>query len=280
MTMQSLSLGYSPCPNDTFIFYGLVHGKISLPGYGFQDPVLEDVEQLNLLALEGRLDITKLSFHALAHVLDDYCVLTSGSALGRGCGPLLVSRKPFALSDLKKKRIAIPGKLTTAALLFRMFLPDCVDLVEIRFDCIMESIENGMVDAGVIIHESRFTYEKHGLFALQDLGQWWENLTGLPLPLGCIAIKRSLGEKTAVAVDQAIRKSVQYGFAHPDHCLPYIRSHSQELAPEVVTNHINLYVNNYSEDLGEEGVAAISRFLQHGREAGVLPANSMPFMVK
>lgn len=279
MIIQSLSLGYSPCPNDTFIFYGLVHGKVSFPGYCFQDPVLEDVEQLNLRALKGQLDITKLSFHALAHVLDDYCVLTSGSALGRGCGPLLISRKPFALSDLKKKRIAIPGKLTTAALLFRMFLPDCTDLVEIRFDRIMESIENGMVDAGVIIHESRFTYQKHGLSALQDLGQWWEELTGLPLPLGCIAIKRSLGDKAGHVVDQAVRSSVQYGLAHPDHCLPYIRSHSQELVPDVVKSHIDLYVNDYSENLGEEGVAAISRFLQKGREAGVLPANNRPFMV-
>ncbi len=279
MIMQSLSLGYSPCPNDTFIFFGLVHGKISLPGYCFQDPVLEDVEQLNLRALEGHLDITKLSFHALAHVLDDYCVLTAGSALGRGCGPLLISGNPFSLSELKKKKIAIPGKLTTAALLFRMFLPDCIDLVEIRFDRIMESIENGVVDAGVIIHESRFTYEQHGLSAIQDLGQWWEDLTGLPLPLGCIAMKRSLGDKTGAAVDLAIRKSVQYGLAHPDHCLPYIRSHSQELAPDVVKNHINLYVNDYSENLGEEGIEAISRFLQKGREAGVLPANNRPFMV-
>ncbi|WP_457576085.1 menaquinone biosynthesis family protein [Desulfomarina sp.] len=280
MKMESLSLGYSPCPNDTFIFYGLVHGKISLPGYRFQDPVLEDVEQLNLRALEGQLDITKLSFHALAHVLDDYCVLGSGSALGRGCGPLLVGRKPFALSALKNKRIAIPGKLTTAALLLRMFLPDCIDLVEMRFDLIMQSIENGTVEAGVIIHESRFVYEQHGLVALQDLGQWWEDLTGLPLPLGCIAMKRSLGDKAGAAVEQAIRKSVQYALAHPEHCLPYIHKHSQELTPDVVKNHINLYVNDYSENLGEEGIEAISRFLQKGHEAGVLPPTGRPFMVQ
>jgi 1,4-dihydroxy-6-naphthoate synthase len=277
--MRSLSLGYSPCPNDTFIFYGLVHGKITVPGYEFEKPLLEDVEQLNVRALEGELDITKLSFHALAHVLDEYVVLSAGSALGRGCGPLLVSGKSFSLSALKRKRVAVPGKMTTAALLFRMFLPDCTDLVEIRFDRIMEAIENGDVDAGVIIHESRFTYEERGLFALQDLGRWWEDLTALPLPLGCIAIKRSLGEKTAALMDWAIKESVQYGFAHPDLCLPYIRTHSQELAPEVVKNHIALYVNDFSRDLGDEGVEAITCFLEKGRTAGILPENNLPFMV-
>ena len=195
---KNISLGFSPCPNDTFIFYGLVHGRINTfhsAGVAFAEPVLEDVEQLNLWALAKKLDVTKLSFHALGHVLDEYCLLSAGSALGRGCGPLLVAGSAVPVEKLQGMTIAIPGKLTTAAMLLQMFLPDCRQLVVMRFDRIMEAIRKGEVDAGVIIHESRFTYEAEGLVCLQDLGMWWEKNTGLPIPLGCIAARRSLGSR-------------------------------------------------------------------------------------
>lgn len=280
--IENLSLGFSPCPNDTFIFYGLVHNKIDpddRPGLTFAEPVLEDVEKLNLWALAKKLDVTKLSFHALGHVLDEYCVLSAGSALGRGCGPLLVAGSEIPFKELQEMTIAIPGKLTTAAMLLKMFLPDCHRLVEMRFDHIMGAVSDGDVDAGVIIHESRFTYGEQGLFCLQDLGQWWEQSTGLPIPLGCIAARRSLGRDRIKAIDRAIRASVDYAFAHPDLCLPYITSKSQELEPEIVRNHIELYVNEFSRELGREGEAAIKVFMDRGRQAGVLPKSMLELII-
>lgn len=289
-----MTIGYSPCPNDTFIFYGLTHGKIDLPGIELAAPELQDVETLNGWALEGRLDVTKLSFHALGHVLDEYCVLSSGSALGRGCGPLLVARSPLDLSRPGSYRIAIPGRLTTAALLFRLFLSECAqamdgpvsraprtvqerpELVEMRFDTIMAAVQQGQVDAGVIIHESRFTYQQMGLLCLQDLGQWWEQSTGHPIPLGCIAARRSLGRERIMALEGAIRASIEWGFAHPEQCLPYIREHAQELEGRIVQDHIGLYVNDFSLDLGSEGMAAIDAFLERGRAAGILPHSCCP----
>jgi 1,4-dihydroxy-6-naphthoate synthase len=268
---KTLSLGFSPCPNDTFIFYGLVHGKSASGGVNFLEPLLEDVETLNQWALAGRLDVTKMSFHALGHVQDEYCVLSAGSALGRGCGPLLVARPEMSAGSLRGKRIAIPGKLTTAALLLRLFLPDCGELVEMRFDTIIDAIRDGLVDGGVIIHESRFTYHDKGLICLQDLGQWWENSVGLPIPLGCIAARRSLGREKILAIDRAIRASIDYAFLHPDQCMPYIRSRSQEMDAAVVRSHIGLYVNDFSRDLGVEGFTAIETFLEMGRKAGALP---------
>ena len=276
---KNLSLGFSPCPNDTFIFYGLVHGLIDSAGIKFAEPILEDVEKLNLWAMAKTLDVTKLSFHALGHVLDEYCLLSAGSALGRGCGPLLVSSSMMPVDDLEHRKIAIPGKLTTAAMLLQMFLPNCHQLVEMRFDRIMGAIKTGEVDAGVIIHESRFTYGEQGLFCLQDLGEWWEQSSGLPIPLGCIAARRNLGRDRILAIDQAIKNSVAYAFDHQDDCLPYIRSKSQELEPKIVRSHIQLYVNEFSRDLGEEGKAAVNVFMDRGRQAGVLPENVLELMI-
>ena len=277
--MSPLSLGFSPCPNDTLIFYALVHNKIDLGTLDFAAPVLRDVEQLNSWAQQKKLDVTKLSFHALGHVLDEYCVLSAGSALGKGCGPLLIARPGISADDLRGKKIAIPGKLTTAALLFRMFMPECEHLVQMRFDHIMEAIKSGEVDAGVIIHESRFTYEQQGFVALQDLGEWWETKTEMPIPLGCIAARRSLGSEKIRLIDQAIKESVTRGLANPVDCMPYIQQNSQELAPDVVQEHIKLYVNDFSKKLGAEGRAAIETFLELGRKAGVLPENNKSLMV-
>jgi len=272
--MIPLSLGYSPCPNDTFIFYGLSHGAIDLDGLKFGRAHLEDVETLNSWALAHRLDVTKISCHALGHVSDEYCVLAAGGALGRGCGPLVVTAAGNADADLAGRRVAIPGRLTTAALLFRMFQPTCTNLVEMRFDRIMAAVRRGEVDAGVIIHESRFTYPEEGLICLQDLGQWWETISGQPIPLGCIVARRSLGEALIERIERAVAASVAYAFRCPEECLPYIRAHSQETAPEVVQSHIRLYVNDFSRNLGDEGMAAISAFLQRGRAAGVLPPDA------
>lgn len=271
---EAIALGYSPCPNDTFIFYALTHGKIDTPALVLAAPQLEDVETLNGWALERRLAVTKLSFHALAFVLDEYCVLSSGSALGRGCGPLLVARGPLNMGKGEHLRVAIPGRLTTAALLFRLFLPACTHLVEMRFDTIMDAVHQGQVDAGVIIHESRFTYQQRGLHCLQDLGQWWEESSGHPIPLGCIAAKRSLGSERIAALDHAIRDSIDWAFAHSEQCLGYIKEHAQEVEPQVVQNHISLYVNDFSRNLGKRGMAAITAFLQRGRDAGILPPSA------
>ncbi|PHR30465.1 MAG: 1,4-dihydroxy-6-naphthoate synthase [Desulfotalea sp.] len=276
---NTLSIGFSPCPNDTFIFYGLVHDKVECEGETFLQPQLADVEQLNNWAVEGRLDVTKLSYHALAHVLDEYCLLTTGGALGRGCGPLLITRGSKKSVASQLKTIAIPGKLTTATLLLQMYLPFPCELIEMRFDYIMGAVERGEVDAGVIIHESRFTYADHGLSCLQDLGQWWEESTGMPIPLGGIAARRSLGKQRLKAIERAIGSSVTYAFQQPDSCLSYIRSHSQELEQEVVARHIELYVNDFSLDLGDEGRAAVELFIEKGRINGALPGNEKPVFI-
>lgn len=269
-----LTLGFSPCPNDTFIFNALVHGQTYGESLDFGEAILADVETLNEWALAGRLAVTKLSFHALGHVLDRYVLLMAGSALGRGCGPLLVAREKFSPSELPRLTIAIPGRYTTAAMLLRMYSPVALTTRVMRFDEIMPAIVAGEVDAGVIIHESRFTFQAHGLLLLQDLGVWWEQETGFPIPLGGIVAKRSLGKEKIQAIDRCIRASVSSAFASPEAGMPYIRQHAQELDDKVIREHIGLYVNPFSLDLGEEGVAAVREFLERGRQLGVFPRDS------
>ena len=223
------------------------------------------METLNNLAFNGALDVTKLSFHALGHVLDKYVLLKSGSALGRGCGPLLVTKTNNASTiSPADMQIAVPGKYTTAALLLRMCFPQCRNIKIMRFDSIMPAIVNGDVDAGVIIHESRFTYKQYGLSLIQDLGAWWEDVSGCPIPLGGIAAKRSLGKEQIAKIDSVIAKSVQWAFRHPRESRPYIKKHAQELDDKVIDEHINLYVNDFSINLGEEGLSAINDFLCRG----------------
>ena len=269
-----LTLGFSPCPNDTFIFHALVHGQACPGSLNFDAATLADVETLNEWALAGRLDVTKLSFHALGHVLDRYVLLTAGSALGRGCGPLLVAGKNFSPDELPRLTIAIPGRYTTAALLLQMYSPVPLTTKVMRFDAIMPAIVAGEVDAGVIIHESRFTFQEHGLRLLQDLGAWWEKETGFPLPLGGIAAKRSLGKEKIQAIDRCVRASVASAFASPEAGMVYIRQHAQELDDTVIKDHIGLYVNPFSLDLGEEGVGAVREFLERGHRLGVFPLQS------
>jgi len=276
-----LTIGFSPCPNDTFIFHGLVHGLTGPACPSFAAPLLADVETLNVWAMEqARLDVTKLSFHALGHVLDDYVLLRSGGALGRGCGPLLVARQPMADDrDLAGKRIAIPGRYTTAAMLLRLFSRADYEMVPMSFETIMPCVVRGEVDCGVIIHESRFTYRQHGLVCLQDLGAWWEDETGHPIPLGGIVARRSLGRDLLLQIESCIRESVRLAFADAGKSRSYIKKYAQELDDQVIASHIGLYVNNFSEDLGTQGMAAINEFLARGRNAGILPASQREVVV-
>ncbi len=269
--MTELTIGYSPCPNDTFIFHALVHGRVRPGTIRFAPPVLEDVETLNRWAMEARLDVTKLSFHALGHVLDRYVMLAAGAALGRGCGPLLVTTPERAGRDPAGWTIAVPGEFTTAALLLALYAPGHGRTEVMRFDTIMAAVRAGRVDAGVIIHEGRFTYRHQGLHCIRDLGQWWEEETGLPIPLGCIAARRDLDAGVVAEVEEAIRASILAARAEPRASLPYIREHARELDREVIGSHIGLYVNEFSVDLGEEGVAAVQELLRRGRRAGIFP---------
>lgn len=265
-----LHIGYSPCPNDTYIFNALVNDLVETPEFRLAAPVLEDVETLNQWALDGRFDVTKLSFHAYGHLQREYRLLPAGAALGRGCGPLLVGGRGDKPADPSRWRIAIPGRYTTAALLLQLYRPGS-QLVSMPFDRIMGAIGSGAVHAGVIIHESRFTYQKLGLHCLQDLGEWWERETGLPIPLGCIAMRTRLDETLHRAVGAAIRRSIDWADAHPQETLPYIRRHAQEIEPEVMRSHIELYVNEFSKDLGDEGHRAIDELLRRGEAVGLFP---------
>ena len=269
--MKSFSIGFSPCPNDTFIFCGLVQGHIPLSGLSLQPERLEDVETLNEWALEERLDITKLSFHAFGLVRDRYMLLHSGAALGRGCGPLLVAGRNFNPADLAEMTVAVPGKYTTAAILLKLYAPGLKNVVMMRFDEIMPAIEAGRVDCGVIIHESRFTYAARGLVLVEDLGAWWETTSGYPIPLGGIAVKRSLDPDQIREIDRAIKASIIWAQENRPLCWPYIKEHAQELEDSVIDDHIGLYVNTFSEDLGEEGMAAVEFFLEKGRQVGIFP---------
>jgi 1,4-dihydroxy-6-naphthoate synthase len=276
--MKKFSIGFSPCPNDTYIFCALATGRIPLGGFGLQPAVLEDVETLNEWAMQGRLDITKLSFHALGHVLDNYVLLHSGAALGRGCGPLLVAGQKFAPDDFAKMSLALPGKYTTAAMLLQLYAPVWKKIFILRFDEIMPAIESGRVDCGVIIHESRFTYKGRGLELVADLGAWWEKISGHPIPLGGIAARRSLGRETIAEIDRSIRASILWANQNTRLCWPYIKQYAQELDDSVISEHIGLYVNPFSENLGEEGLAAVEFFLQNGRQAGMFPDSRQPLL--
>jgi len=269
--MKQLSIGFSPCPNDTYIFCGLVNGKIPLSDWQLQPAVLEDVETLNEWAMQARLDITKLSFHALGHVLNDYVLLHSGSALGRGCGPLLVAGREIDPDSFADMTVAVPGKLTTAAMLLQLYEPVWKNIVILRFDEIMGAIESGRVDCGVIIHESRFTYSNRGLRLIADLGAWWEITSGYPIPLGGIVARRTLGRDLIVKIDRAVGASIQWAQRHNYLCRPYIKKYAQELDDSVINEHIGLYVNTFSENLGDEGLAAVEFFFQKGRQVGILP---------
>lgn len=281
MITKPFSLGYSPCPNDTFIFYALVHGKIDTGDLHFKE-ILLDVETLNQMALHAELDITKVSYHAFGYLREDYCLLRSGSAIGKKCGPLLVAKKDCAIEDLQGKRIAIPGKVTTAYLLLQLFALDLgfhpSSILSMPFDKIMDAVKNKDIDAGLIIHEGRFTYPLYGLKKVVDLGEWWEHETGLPVPLGGILVKRNLGEDLIRRINSVVRRSVEYAFTHRDEPTYYMKQHSQELEDEVIEQHINLYVNDYSIDIGEDGVSAVKELMRRAEEKGIIKKSRDDFL--
>ncbi|MDZ4807695.1 MAG: 1,4-dihydroxy-6-naphthoate synthase [Bacteroidota bacterium] len=255
---MKLTLGFSPCPNDTFIFDALVNKKIDTGEFEF-DTVLADVETLNQWALEGKLDITKLSFPAFFKSLDHYTLLNAGSALGKGVGPLLITDSQTELTDdeINQASIALPGANTTANLLFTLAYPQATDKTFMLFSAIEDALVNKETDLGVIIHENRFTYQQKGLKKVRDLGQYWEQRMELPLPLGGIAINQSIKRSAALKVNELIRKSLEFAFTNYPLITDYVKQHSQEMSEEVMRQHIDLYVNNYSLDLGDDGKLAI-----------------------
>jgi len=269
----TLSLAFSPCPNDCFIFDAIVNRRIDLEGLEFSVR-LDDVEALNQAAFAGGTDVTKLSFHAYAYCNDAYVLLDSGSALGRNCGPLLISKRPITREEVAagQLNIAIPGKYTTANLLLGLAFPFASRKTELVFSAIESALLNGEYDAGVIIHENRFTYEEKGLKKIVDLGEFWEGATGAPIPLGGIVIRRALPDDVKRSVNRVIRRSVEYAFAHRDASLPYVREHAQEMSEEVMYRHIDLYVNDFSVDLGSEGRRAVEVLFERATASGVIRA--------
>ena len=274
--MNPLTLAYSPCPNDTFIFTPWAEGRID--GAPAVVERYEDIDTLNRIALAGEPDVVKVSFHAFGHLRDRYGLLRSGGALGRGCGPLVVARTPFDADGLNARTVAIPGRLTTAALLVRLFAPGLSDanIVVMPFHEIMPAVCSGQVDAGVIIHESRFTYQRQGLTRIVDLGEWWERETGHAIPLGGIAMRRDLGAGLIRRTERALTASVDYAHAHPADVWPTIRRHAQEMEDDVMRQHIALYVNDFTRDYGAEGEAAIRHLLETAERLAIVPHSDQP----
>ncbi len=265
-----LSLGFSSCPNDTFIFDALVNGKIDTGGISF-DPVMGDVEELNKQAFKGEIDITKISYHAYAYLADSYRILNSGSALGHNNGPLLVSKRKIYPDEIDSVSIAIPGKYTTANLLFSIAWPGAKNKTEYLFSDIEQLVLDNEVDAGLLIHENRFTYHKRALKKISDLGEFWDELTGSPIPLGAITISRSLPDNVALAVDRSLRRSIEFAFNNPDSSYPYVKKYAVAMERSVMQKHIDLYVNSYTRDLGDKGKAAIRKLYSEAYARSVIP---------
>jgi 1,4-dihydroxy-6-naphthoate synthase len=265
--MKKLTIGFSPCPNDTFIFDALVNRKIDTGEFLFE-PILEDVETLNQWALQGKLNVSKISYGLLPLVHQQYQLLNAGSALGKGVGPLLISRKadPDFASKMNSYRVAIPGEHTTAHLLFSLAFPTVTEKKFMVFSNIENAVLKGEVDCGVIIHESRFTYQQKGLHKWLDLGDYWEKKTGVPIPLGGIVMDKKFGIADISKVDALIRRSLEYSYENYPHLSNYVKEHAQEMEEEVMRKHIDLYVNNFSLDLGDEGREAIAVLMGASRQ--------------
>lgn len=284
--LPALGLGFSSCPNDTFMFHALVNGLVRLAGVRDFSVYMDDIEALNRRALgessAPRLPISKVSASLASYLLDDYVVLRAGAALGRGVGPLVVARPDrgfTSIADLAGKHVAVPGLRTTAYLLLNLFAPAGMRITQVRFDKIMARVADGEFDAGLVIHESRFTYPEHGLGLVADLGTLWEQQTELPLPLGVIVARRDLGASLLRELEAGIADSVRYAFAHPDESKPYIREHAQELSEQVCKQHIDLYVNQHSIELGQQGITAVETLLSRGADVGILPpARKSPWL--
>jgi len=264
-------LGFSPCPNDTFIFDAMVHGRIDTEGLEF-DYFLTDVEELNRKALNSDVDITKISYHAYAYVARNYLILDAGSALGHRNGPLLISKQRISVDELASMRIAIPGKYTTANLLFSIAWPDVVNKTEYLFSKIEDALLKNEVDAGLIIHETRFTYYRRGLHKLADMGEYWENLTGLPIPLGAIVINRKIADDIALKVNRIVRRSLEYAYKDSFASYDFVSGNAREMESTVMNNHIKLFVNEFTLNLGKKGREAIIELFRIAGEQGVIPS--------
>ena len=269
---MTLSLGFSPCPNDCFVFDAIVNHRIDLEGLEFV-PRIADVEALNKAAFARDIDVTKLSYHAYAYCIDDYVMLDAGGALGRNCGPLLISKRTVSRDEVASGalRIAIPGKYTTANFLCGLAFPRAQHKIEMLFSDIEQALVDEVVDAGLIIHENRFTYDAKGLKKIIDLGEFWEGETGLPIPLGGIVIARRLPPETRARVNRVLRRSVEYAFAHREASLPFVRAHAQEMSEEVMYKHIDLYVNAFTVDLGADGRRAVETLFDRAVASGLVP---------
>lgn len=265
-----LSAAISPCPNDTFIFHGMVSGRHTLKDADIHWH-FEDVETLNRAALTETYDISKLSFHAYLLARDKYQLLRSGAALGFGCGPVAVARSPIDMNKLASLRIAVPGELTTAHLLFRLFCPEATDKIFVRYDEIMKTVKSGAADVGIIIHEDRFVFEAQGLHRTVDLGEWWETETGAPIPLGCIAIRRTLADRYAADLDELVKKSIRAAENNPASVLPFIQQHAQQMDPDVIQKHVDTFVTDFSFDLGPAGDSAVAALERMAKQAGIVP---------
>jgi len=278
---MALSLGFSPCPNDCFMFDAIVNERIDLEGLSFS-PHLADVEALNRETFAGTADVTKLSYHAYAYCRENYELLDAGSALGRNCGPLLISARPITPDEVRsgRLRIAIPGVYTTANFLLGLAFPEALDRTALVFSEIEGALLDGRFDAGVIIHENRFTYAAKGLHKIVDLGEFWEQETGAPIPLGAIAVRRSLPDDVKARVNRLVRRSVEFAFAHRDASLPYVRAHAQEMSEEVMYKHIDLYVNHYSVELGQDGRRAVALLFEKAADLGLVPVSSEPLFLE
>ncbi|MEU1850356.1 1,4-dihydroxy-6-naphthoate synthase [Streptomyces sp. NPDC019990] len=272
MTAEQLQIAYSPCPNDTFVFDALVHGRV--PGAPELDVTFADIDVTNGMAERGEFDVLKVSYAVLPYVLERYALLPCGGALGRGCGPLVLTRE--AGLDLAGRTVAVPSEKSTAYLLFRLWASDTLDdgvgeIVVMPFHEIMPAVRDGKVDAGLVIHEARFTYRDYGLHKLADMGEHWEDTTGLPIPLGAIIAKRSLGEQKLRLLADSVRTSVRAAWDDPEMSRPYVMEHAQEMDPAVADQHIGLYVNEFTAGLGEDGYAAVRGLLTRAAAEGLVP---------
>ncbi len=275
---MKLSLGFSPCPNDTFIFDAMIHGKVDTEGLEFQ-PVIADVEELNQKAFNKALDITKLSYHAFAYLLDDYALLDAGSALGNNVGPLLIAKAPMDEAEVLEAHIAIPGKYTTANFLLSLAYPAAQHKTELLFSNIEDAVLSGKADAGLIIHENRFTYQDKGLVKIRDLGEFWESTTQMPIPLGGIVASRALPAKVQQAVERVMARSVAFAMDNPEEPKAFVRQYAQEMDEEVMYKHIGLYVNDYTRSLGTGGKEAVQRLFDIAMARGVIPAREAPIFI-
>lgn len=277
--MQPLTIAISPCPNDTFIFDAMLHKKIDTEGLDFK-VVFADVEQLNQAAFKQQYDITKLSYHAFAYVADNYALLHSGSALGNNCGPLLIGKSVLSENEINNCKICVPGKYTTANLLFSIKYPNAKNKEYILFSEIENNILNNECEAGVIIHENRFTYEQKELKKIIDLGEFWEQTYKVPIPLGGIAIKRNIENEVQLSVERIIKRSIEFAFSYPDSSKNFVAQHSQEMSVDVCKQHINLYVNQYSLELGFDGEYAVNTLYKIAQEHKIIPAIEQDIFIK